>query len=150
MTRQGSGHPYDMRQGNQIQTNISHLNFVTHCLRYYIPSRINSTPPNILPQITTHSPPGFSINFHKGTIGHYLRIGCSAPSHYRDQWWLIVKGWTLTHKIRNLFLHFRNHSIAIRQHVCLHIGVTQACIPFPFARSLLLKNWNPQLDHEDS
>ena len=61
LTRQGSGHSYDTRQGDQIRTTRTRINFVDHCLRNHLPSLINSTPPNIMSKITTHSLHGFSI-----------------------------------------------------------------------------------------
>ena len=39
---------YDTRQGHQIRTMRPRINFVDHCLRNYLPSLINETPPNIM------------------------------------------------------------------------------------------------------
>ena len=64
LTRQGSGHPYDTRYGDQIRTTRTRINFVDHCLRNHLPSLINSTPPNIM-SITTHSLHGFSVYLKK-------------------------------------------------------------------------------------
>ena len=71
LTRQGSGHPYDTQHGDQIRTTRTRINFVDHCLRNHLPSLINSTPPNIMSKITTHSLHGFSIYFKKVTISNY-------------------------------------------------------------------------------
>ena len=71
LTRQGSGHPYDTRHGDQIRTTRTRINFVDHCLRNHLPSLINSTPPNIMSKITTHSLHGFSIYLKKVTISNY-------------------------------------------------------------------------------
>ena len=65
LTRQGSDHPYDTRHGDQIRTTRTRINFVDHSLRNHLPSLINSTPPNIMSKITTHSLHGFYIYFKK-------------------------------------------------------------------------------------
>ena len=74
LTRQGSGHTYDTRQGDQIRTTRTRINFEDHCLWNHFPSLINSTPPNIMSKITTHSLYGFSIYFKKVTISNYPQI----------------------------------------------------------------------------
>ena len=70
LTRQGSGHPYDTRHGDLIRTR-TRINFVYPCLRNHLPSLINSTPPNIMSKIPTHSRHGFSIYVKKVTISNY-------------------------------------------------------------------------------
>ena len=80
LKRQGSGHPYDTRQGDQIRT-TTHINFVDHCLRNHLTSLINSTLPNIMFNITTHSLHGFSIYFKKATISNYSQ-NCETANCY--------------------------------------------------------------------
>ena len=95
LTRQGSGHPYDTRHGDQIRTTRTRINFVDHCLRNHLPSLINSTPPNIMSKITTHSLHGFSIYFKKVTISNYPQNCEIANCYICHRSWSWKKNWSI-------------------------------------------------------
>ena len=81
LSPQGSSHTYPTRYGSQIRSNFTRTFFADKCIRNYIPTVVNSTSPETISKISTHSIESF-IKYVKRDILNEYSSNCNILNCY--------------------------------------------------------------------